>query len=239
MLLEGWGLTETAAGFTINTPDNYRLGTIGQPYPGMELKIADDGEILIRGAVIFKRYNNNPAATAEAIDADGWFHTGDVGTQDADGFVKIIDRKKDLIITAGGKNIGPQNIENAFKQVPLVSQVCIYGDRKPYLVGLFTLDPVALKTWADGNGLQYSDLSEVYSSPRLRAYLTPYIDAVNTTLASYETVKYWDILPEDFTIENGLLTPTLKIRRKAIYQRYGDQFEALYQPAGARAAAAS
>ncbi|HEX6819299.1 MAG TPA: long-chain fatty acid--CoA ligase [Ktedonobacterales bacterium] len=237
-LLEGWGLTETAAGFTINDPNNYRMGTIGRPYPGLELKIADDGEILVRGPVVFKRYNNNPEATAEAIDADGWFHTGDVGTVDKDGFVKIIDRKKDLIITAGGKNIGPQNIENAFKQVPLVSQVCVYGDRKPYLVGLFTLDPVALKKWADDNGIQYSDLGEVYSSPQLRAYLTPYIDAVNKTLASYETVKYWDILPEDFTIENGLLTPTLKIRRKAIYQRYGDKFEALYQMAGAPAAAA-
>jgi long-chain acyl-CoA synthetase len=234
LLLEGWGLTETAAGFTLNTPDNYRLGTIGRPYRGYELKLDEDGEILVRSGSVFKRYNNNPEATAESIDADGWFHTGDVGTIDADGYVKIIDRKKDLIITAGGKNIGPQNIENAFKQVPLVSQVCIYGDRKPYLVGLFTLDPVAVKKWADANGIAYGDITEVYSSPQLRAYLQPHIDAVNATLASYETVKYWDILPEDFTVENELLTPTLKIRRKQIYQRYGDKFEQLYQMAEAR-----
>lgn len=237
LLLDAWGLTETAAGFTTNTIDNYRMGTVGRPYPGSELKLDEDGEILVRGPSVFKRYNNNPEATAESIDAEGWFHTGDVGTIDADGYVKIIDRKKDLIITAGGKNIGPQNIENAFKQVPLVSQVCIYGDRKPYLVGLFTLDPVALKKWADANGIQYSDLTGVYSSPQLRAFLAPYIDAVNSTLASYETVKYWDILPEDFTIANELLTPSLKIRRKAIYQRYGDKFEALYQMAGAKSPA--
>jgi len=121
--------------------------------------------------------------------------------------------------------------------VPLVSQVCIYGDRKPYLVGLFTLDPVAVKQWADANSIQYSDITDVYSSPQLRAFLAPHIDAVNSTLASYETVKYWDILPEDFTIANELLTPTLKIRRKAIYQRYGDKFEALYQMAGAKSPA--
>jgi long-chain acyl-CoA synthetase len=232
-LLEGWGLTETAAGFTINSLENYRMGTIGRPYPGLELKIADDGEILVRGPVVFKRYHNNPEATAESIDADGWFHTGDVGTIDEDGYVKIVDRKKDLIITAGGKNIGPQNIENAFKQIPLVSQVCVYGDRKPYLVALFTLEEPALKQWADAQGIQYSDVSELYTKPELRAFLQPRIDAVNDTLASYETVKYWDILPEDFTVANELLTPTLKIRRKAIYQRYGDKFESLYQMAEA------
>src|SRR5262249_30057190 len=146
----------------------------------------------------------------------------------------IVDRKKDLIITAAGKNIGPQSIENAFKQVPLVSQVCIYGDRKPYLVALLTLDPAALKKWADEKGITYGTLAEVNASPQLRAFLEPHVAAVNTTLASYETVKYWDILPEDFTIANELLTPTLKIRRKAIYQRYGDRFEALYQPSEAR-----
>src|SRR5262249_28850915 len=140
-LLEGWGLTETATSFTVNTLEHYRMGTVGRPFPGNEIKIADDGEILIRGPVIFSRYNNNPEATAEVLDPGGWFCTGDVGVLDADGFLKIVDRKKDLIITAAGKNIGPQNIENAFKQVPLVSQVCIYGDRKPYLVALLTLDP--------------------------------------------------------------------------------------------------
>jgi long-chain acyl-CoA synthetase len=237
ILLEGWGLTETAAGFTINTPENYRMGTIGRPYPGLEIKIAEDGEILVRGPVDFLRYNNNPEATAEAIDTDGWFHTGDVGTIDADGFVRIVDRKKDLIITAGGKNIGPQNIENAFKQIPMVSQVCVYGDRKPYLVALFTMDPAAVTKWADEQGITYGDITEVYAHPKLRAFMQQHIDAVNATLASYETIKYWDILPEDFTIANELLTPTLKIRRKEIYRRYGDRFEALYQMAESRRAA--
>src|SRR5262249_34884741 len=133
--------------------------------------------------------------------------------------------------TAGGKNIGPQNIENAFKQVPLVSQCCVYGDRKPYLVALFTLDAAAVKKWAAENGIE---ITEVYSSPQLRAFLDPHIEAVNAPLQSYETINDWDILPEDFTIENELLTPTLKIRRKAIYQRYGDRFEALYAMAEAR-----
>jgi long-chain acyl-CoA synthetase len=236
-LLEGWGLTETSAGFTVNTLDHYRMGTVGRVYPGSELKIAEDGEILVRGPEIFLRYNNNPEATAEALDPDGWFHTGDIGTVDHDGYVKIVDRKKDLIITAAGKNIGPQQIENVFKQVPLLSQACVYGDRKPYLVALFTLDPVAATKWAEANGLGTSDVAEIARSPQLRAFLEPHVAAANSQLASYETVKYWDVLPEDFTVANELLTPTLKIRRKLIYQKYGDLYEQLYAQADARRAA--
>jgi long-chain acyl-CoA synthetase len=236
-LLEGWGLTETSAGFTVNTLDHYRMGTVGRVYPGSELKIAEDGEILVRGPEIFLRYNNNPEATAEALDPDGWFHTGDIGTVDHDGYVKIVDRKKDLIITAAGKNIGPQQIENVFKQVPLLSQACVYGDRKPYLVALFTLDPVAATNWAEANGLGTSDVAEIARSPQLRAFLEPHVAVANSQLASYETVKYWDVLPEDFTVANELLTPTLKIRRKLIYQKYGDLYEQLYAQADARRAA--
>jgi long-chain acyl-CoA synthetase len=236
-LLEGWGLTETSAGFTVNTLDHYRMGTVGRVYPGSELRIAEDGEILVRGPEIFLRYNNNPEATAEALDPDGWFHTGDIGTVDHDGYVKIVDRKKDLIITAAGKNIGPQQIENVFKQVPLLSQACVFGDRKPYLVALFTLDPVAATKWAEENGLGTTDIAEIARSPQLRAFLEPHVAAANSQLASYETVKYWEVLPEDFTIANELLTPTLKIRRKLIYQKYGDLYEQLYAQADARKAA--
>ncbi|HEX9069322.1 MAG TPA: long-chain fatty acid--CoA ligase [Ktedonobacterales bacterium] len=237
-LLEGWGLTETTAGFTTNSLTNYRMGTVGRPYPGSELRIADDGEILARGPSILKRYHNNPEASAEAIDADGWFHTGDVGEVDADGYLRIVDRKKDLIITAGGKNIGPQGIEGQFKMVPLVSQCVVFGDKKPFLVGLFTLDPLALHKWASDNGIQAADDAELVKRPELRAFLAPRIAAVNDALASYETVKYWDILPEDFTVQNELLTPSLKIRRKEIYRRYADTFEALYQQADAARAGA-
>jgi long-chain acyl-CoA synthetase len=236
-LLEGWGLTETSAGFTVNTLDHYRMGTVGRAYPGSELKIAEDGEILVRGPEIFLRYNNNPEATAEALDPSGWFHTGDIGTIDHDGYLKIVDRKKDLIITAAGKNIGPQQIENVFKQVPLLSQVCVYGDRKPYLVALFTLDPEAATKWAETTSLGATSIAAIARSPQLRAFLEPHVAAANSQLASYETIKYWDVLPEDFTVANELLTPTLKIRRKLIYQKYSDLYEQLYSQADSRKAA--
>jgi long-chain acyl-CoA synthetase len=230
LLLEGWGLTETSGGFTLNTLSRYRMGTVGQVYPGHELRVADDGEILVRGPCVFPGYLNNLEATAEAIDADGWFHTGDVGSLDKDGFLTIVDRKKDLIITAAGKNIAPQLVENTLKTVPCVSQVAVYGDRKPYLVALLTLDPAAVRAWAEEAGVDYSSLPEIYDDPRFRASLDAGVAAANSQLASYETVKYYHVLPDDFTVENELLTPTLKIRRRAIHDRYRATFEALYQP---------
>ncbi len=233
-LLEGWGMTETCAGFTLNQVGRQRLGTVGKVYPGHEAKIADDGELLVRGPCIFAGYHNNPEANAESFDADDWFRTGDIATIDADGFVRIVDRKKDFIITAAGKNIAPQTVENTIKTTTqLISQVCVYGDRKPYLVALVTLDPAAVSAWANENAITYADVREVYTNSRLRQLLDERIAAANQQLASYETVKYYDVLPEDFTVENDLLTPTLKIRRRLIYQRYHDQFEALYRPAPA------
>jgi long-chain acyl-CoA synthetase len=230
LLLEGWGLTETSGGFTLNTLSRYRMGTVGYAYPGHELRIAEDGEILVRGPCVFPGYHNNPVATAEAIDTDGWFHTGDIGSLDAEGFVSIVDRKKDLIITAAGKNIAPQLVENTLKTVPCVSQVAVYGDRKPYLVALLTLDPASVRAWADDAGITYAEVADVYDHPRFRAFLEQSVGAANRQLASYETVKYYEVLPEDFTVENDLLTPTLKIRRRAIHKRYNDKFEALYHP---------
>lgn len=239
LLLEGWGLTETSGGFTLNQVGNYRLGTLGRAFPGHELKIADDGEILARGPCVFPGYHNNPEATAEAIDPEGWFHTGDIGALDKDGYLRILDRKKDLIITAAGKNIAPQHVEKTLQKAPCVSQVAVYGDRRPYLVAVVTLDEAAVRTWADANSVSYTDIREVYATPAFRAFLNTGIQAQNAQLASYETVKYYEVLPEDFTVANELLTPTLKIRRRAIHERYRDVFERLYQPTRSEAAQAS
>jgi long-chain acyl-CoA synthetase len=230
VLLEGWGLTETSGGFTLNRVSNYRFGTVGTVFAGHELRLDEDSEILVRGPCVFPGYHNNPAATAEVFTSDGWFRTGDIGTVDGDGFVRIVDRKKDLIITAAGKNIAPQNVENTLKKAPFVSQVAVYGDRRPYLVALVTLDPAQVAAWASAHGVSYAAITEVYTNPRFRATFDAGFQAVNRELASYETVKYYDILPEDFTLENELLTPTLKIRRRTIVQRYGDRFESLYHP---------
>ena len=170
LLLEGWGMTETSGGFT-STPSRTTASAASAPLPGHELRIAEDGEILVKGPCVSCGYHDNPQATAEAIDGEGWLHTGDVGEIDADGYVYIRDRKKDLIITAAGKNIAPQAVENTLKAAPCVSQVAVYGDRKPYLVALVTLDPVAVKAWADEQGIASDDITAVYRDPRFRAYL--------------------------------------------------------------------
>jgi long-chain acyl-CoA synthetase len=230
LLLEGWGMTETSGGLTLNRPGNYRFGTVGQVYEGHELLLSDDGEILVRGPCVFTGYHNNLEANAESFTADGWFRTGDIGTVDQQGFLRIVDRKKDLIITAGGKNIAPQAVENTLKKVPLVSQVAVYGDRKPYLVALVTLDPQSVGSWAAATGITYDSISQIITNPSFRAYFDERFQRANQDLASYETVKYYDILPGDFTTENELLTPTLKIRRRMIYQRYHERFESLYRP---------
>jgi long-chain acyl-CoA synthetase len=236
LLLEGWGMTETSGGFTLNTVKDYRVGSIGRPYAGHQVRIAEDGEILVKGPCVTRGYHDNPLATAEAIDDEGWLHTGDVGEIDSDGYVSIRDRKKDLIITSAGKNIAPQAVENALKSTPCVSQVAVYGDRKPYLVALVTLDPEAVKGWANEQGIASDDITTVSDDPRFRAYLDAGIQRANQQLASYETVKYYEVLPEDFTVENDLLTPTLKIRRRQIHARYHDLYESLYQPTKAEAA---
>lgn len=230
LLLEGWGLTETSGGFTINRPKQERLGTVGLPYADHEIRIAHDSEILVRGPCVFLGYHNNPTATAESLDAEGWFATGDIGSLDADGFLSIVDRKKDLLITAAGKNIAPQLVENALKTVPCVSQAAVYGDRKPYLVAVLTLDPDAVRAWAAERDIAYDEIGDIYTRPDFRSYLDEGIQSANSRLARYETVKYYTVLPEDFTVENDMLTPSLKIRRRVIHQRYHDRFEALYQP---------
>jgi long-chain acyl-CoA synthetase len=235
-VLEGWGLTETGGAFTVNQLDAFRIGSVGRPFPGHAARIAADGEVLVRGPCLFPRYHNNPAATAEAIDADGWFHTGDVGTLDADGFLRIVDRKKELIVTAGGKKVAPQLVEGLLKEDPLVSQACVYGDRKPYLVALLTLDWPAVAHWAEQRHLAPANASAdtnpqaaMIESAELRAHLAAHVARVNARLARFEQVKYYDVLADDWTVDNGLLTPTLKMRRKAVYARYHAHFERLYR----------
>jgi long-chain acyl-CoA synthetase len=223
LVLEGYGLTETMAAAFVNTVDKYRFGTVGPAIDVVECKIAADGEILLRGPSVFRRYRGNPAATAEAVDGEGWFHSGDIGVLE-DGFLRITDRKKDLIVTAGGKKIAPQMLENALKvRSPHISQVMVYGDKRPYLVALVTLTEEAAKRFGGAD------------SPEARATLQKDFDAVNAKLASYESIKSFTILPTDFTEAGGELTPSMKIKRKVIVDRFRSQIDQLYGSAHAAA----
>jgi long-chain acyl-CoA synthetase len=230
LILEGYGLTESFAAAFLNRMDRYRFGTVGPALDVLEVKIADDGEILMRGPVIFREYHNNPQATAEALEPDGWFHTGDIG-QLEDGFLRITDRKKDLIVTAGGKKVAPQPLENAIKvQSPLVSQALVYGDRRPYCVALLTLSEEAQKRFG-ANGAVPDE------SPELRELLQKDLDALNAKLASFETIKRFAVLPQDFTEASGELTPSLKVKRKVVVQRYQSIIDGLYGAGGGAASA--
>jgi long-chain acyl-CoA synthetase len=224
LILEGYGLTETVAAAFFNRLDRYRFGTVGQALDVVEVKLADDGEILMRGLSVFRQYYNNPQATQEAVELDGWFHSGDIGTIE-DGFLRITDRKKDLIVTAGGKKVAPQPLENAIKiQSPLVSQVLVYGDRRPYCVALLTLSEDAVKRFGS-NGSAASD------SPELRAILKKELDHLNAKLASWESIKRFAVLANDFTEANGELTPSLKVKRKLVIERYQSVIDGLYSGA--------
>lgn len=229
-VLEGYGLTETTAVTNINRPAKFKLGTVGPAIPGVELKIADDGEILMRGDNIMKEYFGKPEATREAIDADGWFHSGDVGEIEPGGFLRITDRKKDIIVTAGGKNVAPQNIENAFKALcPYASQMMVYGDKKKFLTALITLNEEAVAAWAKEQGIATDDLAELSEHPKVKALIDDHIQQLNRDLASYESIKKYVILPKDFDQESGELTPTLKVRRKFCSEKYRDVLEGLYE----------
>ena len=232
-VLEGYGLTETTAATHVNRRDANKLGTVGQALPDVEVRIAPDGEILVRGPNIMTGYYNREEATKEAIQADGRFHTCDIGKIDDDGFLSITDRKKDLIVTAGGKNISPQNIENLMKTDRYISQFMCYGDQKKYLVSLVTLDQAAVETWAKNQGLSTASWESLTATPDVRNLIQESIDAKNTRLPKFETIKYFHILPEDFSIEGGELTPTLKLKRKVLVERHKDLLESLYKDAPA------
>ena len=226
LVLEGWGMTETSTAATIATPEDFKFGTIGKPFPGTEVKIADDGEILVKGPNVFQGYYKNPEATAETI-VDGWLHTGDIGEYDADGYLKITGRKKDIIITAGGKNITPANLEGDIKQHSLVSQCVVVGDRRPYLVALVTLDPEEAVAYARDRGLP-QDLAAIAANADVRESIEAHVEKINQNYARVEQVKKIEILPADLSQEGGELTPTMKIKRNVVADKYADRIEALY-----------
>jgi long-chain acyl-CoA synthetase len=212
LVIEGYGLTETSSSLSVNDPDDYRFGTVGRAVDGCEIKLDVDGEILVRSETIFSGYYKDPDATAAAFTDDGWFRTGDVGKLDEDGWLKITDRKKDLIITAGGKNIAPQNLENALKASRFISQALVIGDRRPYVTALITLDPVEV----DG------------ASRGAQELVQEVVDDVNRDRVRVEQIKRFAILPRDFSLEEGELTPTLKLRRKIVHEHFADEIENLY-----------
>ncbi len=229
LLLEGYGLTETCPVLTFNAPTRYKFGSVGRALTGVELRIAADGEILARGGNVATRgYFKQPEATREVFEPDGWFHTGDIGRIDEDGFLFITDRKKDLIVTAGGMNIAPQNIENLLKADPFISQAVVYGDRRPYPVALITVNPDELAKFAREQGIVASDAAVVVGHPKLVERVARTVEEKNTQLQSYAKIKRFRILPGDFTQEGGELTPTLKVKRRVVAEKYRDAIEALY-----------
>ncbi|MBL8933605.1 MAG: long-chain fatty acid--CoA ligase, partial [Archangium sp.] len=228
---EGYGLTETSAASTLNVPGSIRIGTVGKPFPGVELTIAEDGEILIRGPNIMKGYYGNEAATAEVLRPDGFFHTGDIGEIDKDGAVRITDRKKDLIKTSGGKYCAPQNLENALKTAPIVSNSMVHGDMRPYLTVLIAVNEETGKKLLAEKGVTVSSVAELVKRPEIIAEVKAAIDAVNATQPPYSTMKKFHLVPQDFTQETGELTPTLKVKRKVVTARYKAALDALYEGA--------
>src|SRR5262249_4684678 len=227
LVLEGWGMTETSTAATIATPEDFKLGTIGRPFPGVEIKIADDGEILAKGPNIFQGYYKNDDATREAL-VDGWLHTGDLGEFDEDGYLTITGRKKDIIITAGGKNITPANLEGEIRQCQWVSQCVVVGDRRPYLTALITLDPEEVATLAKEDAAVPEDPASWPTCERLREMMGAQVDEINKKFARVEQVKKFEILPHDFSQEGGELTPTMKVKRAVVATKYEPEIEKLY-----------
>jgi long-chain acyl-CoA synthetase len=225
-VMEGYGMTETATAATACSPDAHRFGSVGKPFPGVELRIADDGELLIKGPNIFQGYHNNADASFGAVE-DGWLHTGDLGRIDEDGFVYIVGRKKDIIITAGGKNITPANIENDLKQCRWISQAVMHGDQRPYPVALVTLDEEEIPAYAREQGLP-EDIPSLAREPKVRALIQEALDRANDKYAQVEQVKKFAILDHDLSQETGELTPTLKVKRNVVNEKYADVLDSLY-----------
>lgn len=228
VILEGYGLTETTAAITCNILNDYQVGVVGKPLPGVAIKIADDGEILVKGELVFKGYYKKPEDTALAI-VDGWFHTGDIGIFDQQGFLKITDRKKDIIVTAGGKNIAPQNIESFIKTDPLISQVMVHGDKRKFLSALITLDQHEVTHYAKDHHIQFDDYSELVKNEKIYQLIKARIEEKNKQLAKYESIKKFAILDRDFSVESGELTPTLKVKRKFTSEKYRDILDKFYK----------
>ncbi len=228
-ILDVYGMTETTGAFTTNTPDGFRLGTVGRPVPGVEVWIADDGEILTRGPLNTPGYLNLPERTAELIDADGWLHTGDIGSLDPDGFLSVVDRKKELIITSGGENISPAAVENLLVAHPLIGQALSYGDRRPYVVALLTLDGDVAPAWARARGIDAASLAALAEEPAVLEAVGEAVAEANQRLARVQQVKKWRLLPVEWTAESEELTPTLKLKRRVVHAKYADVIDALYE----------
>ena len=229
VVLEGYGLTETSAASFLNRPAAYRFGTVGWPFPNTEVKIADDGEILLKGPGVMSGYHDLPEATAEAIDKDGWFHTGDIGEVDTDGFLRITDRKKDMFKTSQGKYVAPSAIAARFKGIcPYASEIIVYGESKPYCVALVSLDSEAITEWAAKNGLADKSFAEVARDEKTRELISGYIDTLNTHLNRWEQIKKFAIIDRELSIEAGDLTPSLKLKRKVVIENSADALSGLY-----------
>lgn len=227
-VLEGYGLTETCAATAFNPHDRQKIGTVGQPLPGSSVRIAEDGEVLLKGPQVFTGYWNNPAATAEALQ-DGWFATGDLGTLDEDGYLSITGRKKEIIVTAGGKNVAPAVIEDRIRAHPLIGEVMVVGDRKPFIACLVTIDEEFLPRWLELNNRQPATLAELREDPQLLAAVQEAVDEGNKAVSHAEAVKKFRILQTEFTEANGYLTPSLKLKRALVLKDFAAEVEGLYQ----------
>jgi long-subunit acyl-CoA synthetase (AMP-forming) len=228
-LAELWGLSETTGVATANPPGAIKIGTVGPPVPGVEIDLADDGEVLVRGAGNMVGYRNQPEKTAETIDEDGWLHTGDVGTIDEDGYLTIVDRKKELIISAAGKNMSPANIEGAIKSAtPLIGQAAAIGDARPYNTALIVLDPDSTPVWAREHGREGASLEELAGDEEMRAAIQAGVDRGNAQLSRVEQIKKFTILPTEWLPGGDELTPTMKLKRKPIAEKYAAEIEAMY-----------
>ncbi|CAA9304721.1 MAG: Long-chain-fatty-acid--CoA ligase, partial [uncultured Gemmatimonadaceae bacterium] len=226
-VMEGYGMTETATVATSQTVAQHRFGTVGRALPGVEIRIADDGEVLLKGANIFQGYYKNADASFGAIE-DGWLHTGDLGSVDEDGFLSITGRKKDIIITAGGKNLTPANLENDLKQTRWISQAVMHGDRRPYPVMLMTLDEEEIVPWAQAQGIEDASIAALSRHPQVLELIQGEVDRANAKYAQVEQIKRFFILDHDLSQETGELTPTLKVKRNVVNEKYADAFSALY-----------
>jgi long-chain acyl-CoA synthetase len=227
--LEGYGLTETTAASSVNTPQAIKIGSVGRPLPGVSAKIAEDGEIMLKGGNIFSGYWRNDAATADALEPDGWFHSGDLGELDENGFLSITGRKKEIIVTAAGKNVAPAVLEDRLRAGPLISQVMVIGDAQPFISALITLDEEALPAWAEANGKESADVADLKDDPDLIAAVQADVDEANKAVSRAESIRTFRILPEDLTVEGGELTPTLKVKRQIVEKKYEGVISDIYQ----------
>jgi len=228
-VLEGYGLTETTGALTVNVVGATKIGTVGRPIPGTSVRVADDGELLFRGGQVFAGYWANEEATAEALERDGWFHTGDVGEVDDEGFVRITGRKKEILVTAGGKNVAPAPLEDRIRAHPLVSQCIVLGDRQPFIAALVTIDPESFPAWAEAHGKRGS-IAELVDDPDLRAEIEAAVEEANRTVSRAESIRKFTILPRDWTEEAGQLTPSLKLKRNVVMRECKDEIAELYLP---------